>query len=117
MEKIGYSSYRPWGKYKILDQGKGYKVKRIEIKPHKRFSLQSHKKRTETWIIVQGKFEITLGKKLIKTKPGDIIKIRKNQKHRAKCLSPKAGVFIEILQGNYLGEDDEIRWSDDFGRQ
>jgi mannose-6-phosphate isomerase-like protein (cupin superfamily) len=116
MEKTGYIENRPWGRYKILDQSADYKVKRIEVKPQKRLSLQSHKKRAEIWIIVRGKFEVTIAAKIFKAKSGDIIKINKGQKHRIKCLAQTKGIFIEIQLGSYFGEDDEIRWADDFKR-
>lgn len=107
---------RPWGRYIVLELGEGYLVKRIEVDAGKRFSLQHHNRRTENWIVVSGDFKVTLDDKIINMFPGDSVIIQIGQKHRAECISETTGVFIEVQRGDYLGEDDIVRYEDDFGR-
>ena len=108
---------RPWGKYKALLKGNGFQVKRIEIKPGRRFSLQKHLKRSEKWTILLGTGVAIVGNKKINLKPGVFIEVAKGQIHRMHNTGKKPLVFIEVQFGNYLGEDDIIRFQDDFGRR
>ena len=107
---------RPWGKYNILFKNAGYQVKRIEIKPKLRFSLQKHKKRSETWVVVSGQGLATLGKKEIKIKSGSVVEVARGQAHRMENTGRVPLVFIEVQLGKYFGEDDIIRLEDDFNR-
>ncbi len=79
-------------------------------------SLQLHKNRTEHWTIIKGRAKITLGKKEYLLKKGESIFIPKKKKHRVENISKKVLEIIEVQNGNYLGEDDIIRFEDDFGR-
>lgn len=116
-EEVGYKNDdKPWGSYKILDQGEDFQVKRLEVEPGERLSLQAHEHRKEFWIIVQGKFEIRLGDEKDTYSSGDVIEIEPMQKHRPKCISEKNSILIEVQQGDYLVEDDIIRYDDDYGR-
>ena len=115
-DNIGYTDERPWGRYTILDKGSDFQVKRLEVEPGKRFSLQSHKQRSEIWIVVNGSFSITLDDEKVVANIGDVININIGQRHRAECISEDKGIFIEVQRGDYLGEDDIIRYEDDFGR-
>jgi mannose-6-phosphate isomerase-like protein (cupin superfamily) len=111
-----YSEIRPWGKfYNILDESK-YKVKKIIVKPGKRLSLQSHNYRNEHWIIVQGKAKVTKDKNEICLTENQHIFIPKKGLHRIENIGNIDLVFIEVQYGEYLGEDDIVRYSDDFGR-
>lgn len=117
-EEVGYTNDdKPWGSYKILDQGEGFQVKRIEVDPGERLSLQAHEHRKEFWIIVQGAFQIQLGEEADTYTSGEMVTIEQMEKHRPKCISDESGIFIEVQQGDYLAEDDIIRYDDDYGRE
>ena len=79
-------------------------------------SLQSHKKRQETWTLVEGKGEVQVGKEIFKVSKGKTIKIPMNSKHRIKNVGKNNLVFIEVQLGSYLGEDDIIRYEDVYNR-
>ena len=106
----------PWGSWQVLAEGRGYKVKRIEIKPGHRFSLQLHNRRDEHWVIVLGKAKIDIGEKTVKIKTGEYIVIPKRTEHRAQNPGKSPLVIIEVQKGNYLEEDDIVRLEDDYGR-
>lgn len=116
VEEVKYDC-RPWGSYTILDEGIGFKVKRIEVSPLKRLSYQKHRFRAEHWFVVQGTARVTLNNEIFDLKAGAAIDIEIGDKHRVE--NPNAAenlVFIEVQRGSYLGEDDIIRFEDDFGR-
>lgn len=107
----------PWGSWTVLDDKDNFKVKKIIIKPGQRLSYQKHMKRQETWFIVQGNAEVTLNddKKLLSE--GDSIYIPFEAKHRIANNSKDTDlIFIEIQRGTYFGEDDIVRYADDYGR-
>lgn len=110
------SDKRPWGGYAVLFNGPDYKVKRIEVSPGKRFSLQKHFKRAETWVVVSGSGVATLGKNEISVHRGSVIEVAKEETHRMQCTSADPLVLIEVQFGDYLGEDDIVRFEDDFNR-
>jgi mannose-6-phosphate isomerase-like protein (cupin superfamily) len=107
---------RPWGSFTVLDEGEGFKVKRIEVLPTKRLSYQKHARRAEHWFVVKGTAKITLdGAEIIK-KAGEAIDIPLGAAHRVENPGEELMVFIEVQRGDYLGEDDIVRLEDDFGR-
>src|SRR5215207_4547875 len=107
---------RPWGSFTVLDEGQGFKVKRIEVLAGKRLSYQKHARRAEHWFVVKGTAKITLnGEDFIKT-AGEAIDIPVGAAHRVENPGAALMVFIEVQQGDYLGEDDIVRLEDDFGR-
>ena len=107
---------RPWGSFTVLDEGEGFKVKRIEVLPAKRLSYQKHARRAEHWFVVEGTAKITLdGAEIIK-KACEAIDIPLGAAHRVKNPGEELMVFIEVQRGDYLGEDDIVRLEDDFGR-
>ena len=107
---------RPWGSFTVLDEGDGYKVKRIEVLANKRLSYQKHARRAEHWFVVQGTAKITLdGEEIIKT-AGEAIDIPVGAAHRVENPGGETMIFIEVQRGDYLGEDDIVRLEDDFGR-
>lgn len=117
--KIETSKYdrRPWGSYTVLDEGEGFKVKRIEVLPGKRLSYQKHLHRAEHWFVVQGTAKVTLNDEICELENGMAIDIAVGDKHRVENPHSKETlVFIEVQRGSYLGEDDIIRFEDDFGR-
>jgi mannose-6-phosphate isomerase-like protein (cupin superfamily) len=110
------SDTRPWGRYTILDEGTGYKVKRIEVLPGKRLSYQKHAQRAEHWMVVVGMARMTLEEQTLMLGPGDTIDIPIGAAHRIENAGEEQLIFIEIQRGDYLGEDDIVRLQDDFGR-
>lgn len=107
---------RPWGTYTVLDEGDGFKVKRIEVLPGKRLSYQKHAQRAEHWVIVQGTAKVTLDGRDVLVGSGQAIDIAIGMAHRVENPGEDSLVFIEVQRGNYLGEDDIVRLQDDFGR-
>jgi len=107
---------RPWGTFTVLDEGDGFKVKRIEVLPGKRLSYQQHAQRAEHWVVVQGNAKVTLDGQDVIVKPGEANDIAVGTAHRVENPGDELLVFIEVQRGNYLGEDDIVRLQDDFGR-
>jgi mannose-6-phosphate isomerase-like protein (cupin superfamily) len=107
---------RPWGNYQVLFTEPGTQVKRIEIKPGCRLSLQTHSRRAEHWIITAGQAAVTLDKKELTLKRGDMIDVPIGAAHRIGNAGKDTLVFIEVQFGDYLGEDDIVRLADDYGR-
>ncbi len=118
---------RPWGWYESIDEASygatGNKVKRIQVKPGQRLSLQKHAQRAEHWIVVRGIARITLGNpdgetwRELDLKPGQHCDIAVGQVHRLANLGSEPVEIIEVQLGSYLGEDDITRLQDDFGRK
>ena len=107
---------RPWGTFTVLDEGDGFKVKRIEVFPGKRLSYQKHSRRAEHWVVVQGTAKVTLDDREIVVEAGEAIDIGIGSAHRVENPSEQTLLFIEVQRGDYLGEDDIVRLQDDFGR-
>jgi mannose-6-phosphate isomerase-like protein (cupin superfamily) len=107
---------RPWGTFTVLDEGAGYKVKRIEVYPGKRLSYQKHARRAEHWMVVQGTGKVTLDDREVMVRTGETVDVPVGAAHRIENPGEEKLVFIEIQRGDYLGEDDIVRLQDDFGR-
>lgn len=107
---------RPWGSFTTLELGESYQVKRITVDPGKRLSLQSHRRRSENWIVVRGTALITVGGEQMVRKKGESAFIPLGAKHRLENSGGEPLEVIEVQSGDYLGEDDIIRYDDDFGR-
>jgi mannose-6-phosphate isomerase-like protein (cupin superfamily) len=108
---------RPWGSFTILDEAEDYKVKRIEVFPTKRLSYQKHAHRSEHWFVVRGIAKVTLNGKEFLVKKGEDVNVPVGTAHRVE--NPDAEellIFIETQTGDYFGEDDIVRFEDDFGR-
>lgn len=120
MDDTGYQprefDQRPWGTYEVLDEGKLFKVKRIEVFPGKRLSYQKHAKRAEHWFVVSGIAKVTLDDEEIFVPAGNAIDIPIGAAHRVENDTTESLIFIEVQRGSYLGEDDIVRLHDDFGR-
>ncbi|HSQ98109.1 MAG TPA: phosphomannose isomerase type II C-terminal cupin domain [Rickettsiales bacterium] len=108
---------RPWGTYQTILREEKYQVKRIVVYPNSQLSLQSHNCRSETWIIVEGEGTAIVGEKEIKLQKDNSIHIDVKEKHRMSNFTDKNVVFIEVQNGDYLGEDDIIRYEDIYGRK
>lgn len=113
---IGESDTRPWGAWQILDEGPGYKVKRIDVHPDSRLSYQTHEHRSEHWVVVRGKATCIVDGETIAAGPGDAIDIAVGQPHRICNEGDEELSIIEVQRGDYLGEDDITRLEDDYGR-
>lgn len=107
---------RPWGSFTVLDEGTGFKVKRIEVHPGKRLSYQKHAQRSEHWFVVAGTAKVTLNGDDRIVSAGEAVDIAVGTAHRVENPGSDQLVFIEVQQGPYLGEDDIVRLEDDFGR-
>lgn len=107
---------RPWGHYEILHCEPGIQVKRIEVDPGMRFSLQTHARRSERWVVITGSGVATVGMKNILVCKGSYVEIVLNEKHRLHNTGSEPLVIVEVQIGDYLGEDDIMRLEDDFGR-
>lgn len=107
---------RPWGRYIQLGTGAGWKAKRIEVNPGCRVSLQSHKQRAENWVIVIGEMTVTIDNESKKLTAGESCFIPQGARHRMANETNAPAVLVEVQSGSYLGEDDIVRYADDFGR-
>lgn len=114
--KLHTTAHRPWGTYTILDESVGYKVKRIEVYPGQRLSLQHHHHRSEHWIIVQGKAEVVNGEQTLQLGVNQSVYIQQGNIHRLVNIGTELLVMIEVQCGSYLGEDDIVRHQDDYAR-
>lgn len=108
--------HRPWGWYDNIDQGDGFKVKRIQVNPRASLSLQKHRHRAEHWVVVRGEAEITCGDKSMRLKENQSTYIPTGVIHRLANPGPVPLEIIEVQSGSYLGEDDIERLEDIYGR-
>lgn len=109
--------FRPWGSYESVDSGKNFQVKRIIVNPGKKLSLQLHHQRAEHWVVVNGTATVTKGEDVFELKENESTYIPVEVKHRLENASNEPLEIIEVQSGSYLGEDDIVRFEDDFGRQ
>lgn len=106
----------PWGEFTTLHTGKKHKVKRLRIMPGHSISLQSHRHRNETWTTVEGEGTVFCDDETIPVSPGKTVFIPTGAKHRVECISETPLEIIEVQMGEYLGEDDIVRYQDAYGR-
>jgi len=116
LHSIHLTGHRPWGTYTILEDSDGYKIKRIEVKPGKRLSLQRHKHRNEHWIVVSGKATVTINEDTFTLNENESTYIKAGDVHRLSNDTNEPLVIIEAQVGSYTGEDDIERLDDDFKR-
>lgn len=117
LHNIHLTAHRPWGTYTILENNAKYKIKRIEVKPQGRLSLQKHFHRSEHWTVVSGTAVVTLGEKEIPLRANESIYIPMGELHRLENRGKLLLVVIETQIGDYLGEDDIVRIQDDYKRE
>ena len=108
--------HRPWGSYTVLEEGAGYKVKRVTVNPGGRLSLQLHHKRSEHWVVIAGTARVTRGDEVFELRVGESTAIPVETKHRLENPAQDTLHIIEVQNGPYLGEDDIVRYKDDYGR-
>ncbi|WP_204105474.1 MULTISPECIES: phosphomannose isomerase type II C-terminal cupin domain [Spirulina sp. CCY15215] len=111
------TTQRPWGSFTVLEEGSGYKIKRIEVKPGHRLSLQMHYHRSEHWIVVSGTAKVTCGENISILSSNQSTYVPQCTAHRLENPGSINLVIIEIQNGEYLGEDDIIRFQDDYKRK
>jgi mannose-6-phosphate isomerase len=107
---------RPWGSFTILEEGIGYKIKRIEVNPGHRLSLQMHHHRSEHWIVISGIAKVTRGEELLMLSTNQSTYVPRFTAHRLENPGKVPLVLIEVQNGEYLGEDDIVRFDDDYAR-
>ncbi len=110
------TTHRPWGLYTVLDQGPMYKLKSVTVNPGARLSLQMHLHRSEHWVVIAGTARVTLGEEEIFLHTNQSIDIPKATRHRIENPGKVPLVVIEVQNGEYLEEDDIIRFQDDYRR-
>ncbi len=113
---VAATELRPWGAFTVLEEGRGYKIKRIEVKPGHRLSLQMHHHRSEHWIVVSGTARVVCGEKEVLLSNNESTYVPQCTSHRLENPGVIPLVLIEVQNGEYLGEDDIIRYQDDYAR-
>lgn len=114
--KLHREVHRPWGTYTVLGEGNRFKIKRIEVKPGASLSLQMHHHRSEHWIVVNGMAKVTNGEKEFFVSTNESTFIPAGHRHRLVNPGVTNLVMIEVQSGEYLGEDDIVRFDDHYGR-
>ncbi len=107
---------RPWGSYTVLEENKNYKIKRIEVTAGHRLSLQMHHHRSEHWIVVSGTAKVTCGEREFIVNVNESTFIPMGTVHRLENPGLIPLIIIEVQSGEYLGEDDIVRFQDDYRR-
>ncbi len=111
-----YSEKRPWGEFHVLDERPGFKVKRITVDPGGRLSLQSHRHRGEHWTVTAGIATVTVGETVTTLAVAQSTEVPKGAVHRLENFHAEPLELIEVQFGDYLGEDDIIRYEDAYNR-
>lgn len=116
VQDVSESELRPWGSFTVLEEARGYKIKRIEVKPGHRLSLQMHHHRSEHWIVVSGTAKVICGDKEILLSTNQSTYVPPCTAHRLENVGVIPLILIEVQNGEYLGEDDIVRFHDDYSR-
>jgi mannose-1-phosphate guanylyltransferase/mannose-6-phosphate isomerase len=114
--KLHRTVSRPWGTYTVLEESERFKIKRIVVKPGRALSLQMHYHRSEHWVVVQGTAKVTNGEKVFLVNSNESTYIPAGHKHRLENPGMLELVMIEVQSGDYVGEDDIVRFDDRYGR-
>jgi len=114
--KVHRTVHRPWGTYSVLEEGPRFKIKRIEVKPGASLSLQMHHHRNEHWVVVSGMAKVVNGEQEFFVSTNESTYIPAGHKHRLENPGVVELVMIEVQSGEYLGEDDIVRFEDIYGR-
>jgi mannose-1-phosphate guanylyltransferase/mannose-6-phosphate isomerase len=108
---------RPWGSYTVLEEGPGFKIKHIEVRPGGRLSLQMHQHRSEHWVVVSGEATVTCGERITTLHANESTYIPMRTQHRLENAAADPLQIIEVQVGSYVGEDDIQRFEDQYGRK
>lgn len=114
--KVHRTVHRPWGSYTVLEEGPRFKIKRIEVRPNASLSLQMHYHRSEHWIVVSGMAKVINGEQEMYINTNESTYIPAGHKHRLENPGVIPLVMIEVQSGEYMGEDDIVRFEDKYGR-
>ena len=114
--KLHKTVFRPWGYYTCMNQGEGYLTKTICVLPKQKLSVQSHNHRSEHWVVLEGEALVLLDGKEYNIKSGESIDIPIQAKHSLQNPYDKELKILEVQKGNYISEDDIIRYEDCYGR-
>ena len=114
--KLHKTVSRPWGAYTVLQEGPGFKIKRIEVRPGAMLSLQLHHQRSEHWVVVSGEAQVTNGDRVYRIRTNESTFIPHETRHRLENPTTEPLVLIEVQCGSYVGEDDIVRFDDQYGR-
>lgn len=116
-EHLSHSKvYRPWGYYESIDSAPGFQVKRLMLKPGEAISLQLHHQRSEHWVVVSGTARVTRGEIVLNLSRNESTYIPVGMKHRLENAAEEPLYIIEVQSGDYLGEDDIVRFEDRYSR-
>ena len=115
--ETSHKDHRPWGWFEILVKHSKFQVKRILVKPGAALSLQSHKHRSEHWVVVEGKAKITIDEEIKLISKGQSIYVPLGSIHRIENTTKNPTTLIEVQIGTYLGEDDITRYDDIYSRK
>ena len=116
LTEIHQTVYRPWGSYTVLEEGANFKIKRIVVNPGAKLSMQMHKHRSEHWVVVSGEATITNNEIEFVLHENQSTYISKTHKHRLENKGTEPLAIIEVQCGDYVGEDDIVRFDDKYGR-
>ena len=108
---------RPWGSYTVLEEGPGFKIKRIEVRPGGRLSLQSHALRSEHWVVLSGVATVTRNHEQFTVRPNESTFVPLGARHRLENVGVEPLQIIEVQVGERVTEDDITRYDDVYGRQ
>jgi len=108
--------FRPWGTYTTLEEGAGYKIKRVEVYPHKGLNLQYHRQRSEHWVVISGQALITRGEESFVLQPNESTFIPTGMPHLLENPGESMTVIIEVQNGDHLVEEDTVTLEDRFGQ-
>ena len=114
--KVHQTVFRPWGSYTILEEQEKFKIKRLTVLPKVKLSLQMHHHRSEHWVVVRGTARVTCGDRVFLVMENQSTYIPCGESHRLENPGVIPLELIEVQNGSYLGEDDIVRFDDDFGR-
>ena len=117
LTEIHQTVYRPWGSYTVLEESANFKIKRIVVKPGAKLSMQMHKHRAEHWVVVSGEATISNNDIEYTLQENQSTYIPKTHHHRLANLSNEPLAIIEVQCGDYVGEDDIVRFDDNYGRK
>lgn len=108
--------HRPWGTYTVLEEGPNFKIKLIVVNPGAKLSMQMHHHRSEHWVVVSGTAKITSGEREMQLEQNESTYIPKTHRHRLENPGTIPLQIIEVQCGDYVGEDDIVRFEDTYGR-
>jgi len=107
---------RPWGSYTVLDEQPGNKIKRIVVAPGEKLSLQLHHHRSEHWVVTRGTATVTIGDEVLTVRENESVYVPVETKHRLENRTASPLEIVEVQVGDYVGEDDIVRFDDIYGR-